>query len=85
MISGPIPISDEQWTVLLQSAQALLPVDRPYYLAALAEALRNEPLPLGDGALYRAIRLTQRTYWQPPRVTAPIAQDRRRVGEPLLE
>jgi hypothetical protein len=85
MISGPIPISDEQWTVLLQSAQALLPVDRLHYLAALAEALRNEPLPLGDGALYRAIRLTQRTYWQPPRVTAPIAQDRRRVGEPLLE
>jgi hypothetical protein len=85
MISGPIPISDEQWTVLLQSAQALLPVDRPHYLAALAQALRNEPLPLGDGALYRAIRLTQRTYWRPPRVTAPIAQDRRRVGEPLLE
>ena len=56
-----------------------------YFLAALAEALCNEPLPLGDGALYRAIRLTQRTYWQPPRVTAPIGQDRRKVGEPLLE
>jgi hypothetical protein len=32
----------------------------------------------------REIRLTQPTYWRPPRVTAPIAQDRRRVGEPLL-
>jgi hypothetical protein len=85
MATRPIPVSDAQWTVLLQSAQALPLVDRPHYLAALAEALRNEPLPLGDGALYRAIRLTQRTYWQPPRVTAPIGQDRRRVGEPLLE
>ena len=85
MATRPIPVSDVQWTVLLQSAQALLPVDWPHYLAALAEALRDEPLPLGDGALYRAIRLTQRTYWRPPRVTAPIAQDRRKVGEPLLE
>jgi hypothetical protein len=81
----PIPISDAQWTVLLQSAQALLPADQPHYLAALAEALHNEPLPLGDGALYRAVRITQPTYWRPPRVTAPIAQDRRKVGEPLLE
>ena len=51
MATRPIPVSDAQWTVLLQSAQALLPVDRPHYLAALAEALRNEPLPLGDGSL----------------------------------
>jgi hypothetical protein len=85
MTTRPIPVSEAQWTVLLQSAQALLPVDRPHYLAALAEALRNEPLPLGDGSLHRAIRITQRTYWRPPRVTAPISQDRRKVGEPLLE
>jgi len=85
MATRPIPVSDAQWTVLLQSAQALLPADRPHYLAALAEALRNEPLPLGDGALHRAVRVTQPTYWRPPRVTAPIAQDRRKVGEPLLE
>jgi hypothetical protein len=62
--------------------QALLPADRPRYLAALAEALHNKPLP---GALYRAVRVTQPTYWRPPRVTAPISQDRRKVGEPLLE
>ena len=85
MATRPIPVSDAQWTVLLQSAQALLPADRPHYLAALAEALHNEPLPLGDGALHRAIRITQRRYWRPPRVTAPISQDRRKVGEPLLE
>ena len=58
MVTGPIHVGDQQWTVLLQSAQALLPADRPHYLAALAEALRNEPLPLGDGALYRAVRVT---------------------------
>ena len=85
MAVRPISVSDAQWTVLLQSAQALLPVDRPHYLAALAEALRNEPLPLGDGTLYRAVRVTQPTYWRPPRITAPISQDRRKVGEPLRE
>ena len=55
MAKRPIPVSDD---CVVTIGSGLLPADRPHYLAALAEALRNEPLPLGDGALYRAVRVT---------------------------
>jgi hypothetical protein len=34
---------------------------------------------------WRALSCDSSHYWRPPRVTAPISQDRRKVGEPLLE
>ena len=37
MATRPIPVSDAQWTVLLQSAQALLPADRPRYLMGVGK------------------------------------------------
>jgi hypothetical protein len=37
-------------------AEPLAPPDRSSFLAALANLLREEPQPLGDGAVFRSAR-----------------------------
>jgi hypothetical protein len=52
---GPISLSD-QLCVITQLAEPSAPPDRSAFLAALAQLLRHEPQPLGDGAVLRAAR-----------------------------
>jgi hypothetical protein len=50
----------------------------------LANVLRSEAQPLGDGSVFRAIRALQRQYFRPPLVkNDPPSYTRRVVGEPL--
>jgi hypothetical protein len=48
----PASLSDEQLSVITP----LAPPDRSAFLAALANMLRPEPQPVGDGAVYRHAR-----------------------------
>jgi hypothetical protein len=52
----PISLSDEQLSVITRLAEPLAPHDRSAFLAALAQLLRHEPRPLGDGAVFRSAR-----------------------------
>jgi hypothetical protein len=53
---GPISLSDGQLSVITQLAEPLAPPDRSAFLAALAQLLRHEPQPLGDGAVFRSAK-----------------------------
>jgi hypothetical protein len=55
-MSHPISLSDEQLSVITDFAEPLAPHDRSAFLAALANLLRHEPRPIGDGALHRAAK-----------------------------
>ena len=39
--------------------------------------------PLGDGAVYRAVKLLQRQFWRPPAIDHEARHTTRRVGEPI--
>jgi hypothetical protein len=53
---SPISLSDDQLTVVTQFAEPLAPPDRSVFLAELANLLRHEPRPIGDGAVHRAAK-----------------------------
>jgi hypothetical protein len=53
---GPISLSDEQLSVVTRLAEPLAPPDRSAFLAALAQLLRHEPQPLGDGVVFRSAK-----------------------------
>jgi hypothetical protein len=84
-MTRPIGITDSQLQMIMRACEPLLPADRDPFLRALARALGGGPQPLGDGAVYRAVKLLQRQYWRPPAVDAghEARHDRRRVGEPI--
>jgi hypothetical protein len=52
-MSSPISLSDESLTSLTQMLRPLEPVARIAFMDALAEELRGEPQPIGDGVLHR--------------------------------
>jgi hypothetical protein len=79
----PISLSDTQMSAVYAACEPLLPADRSAFLAALAHALRGEPV-LGDGVVFRAIKGLQREFWRPPVETEkPPVHHLRKVGEPI--
>ena len=72
-MSPPLALSDSQMDAVLRAAEPLLLYDRGPFLIALAELLRNEPQPLGDGAVFRACRELQRQFFRPPTISTPQA------------
>jgi hypothetical protein len=80
----PLALSDSQFAAVYRAAAPLLRPDRDAFLCALANVLRGEPQPLGDGAVFRAIRALQREFWTPPSAVAGPNPTRRNVG-PALE
>jgi hypothetical protein len=80
----PLALSDEQMSTVLNAAAPLLPPDRDAFLRALANVLRGEPQPLGDGTVHRAIKGLQREFWRPPAITKEAVHHHRRVG-PAIE
>jgi hypothetical protein len=65
MPSRPLALSDEQVTTIMQLARPLSPDQRTAFLELLAAKL-NGQRELGDGALYRLCRETQREFFDPP-------------------
>jgi hypothetical protein len=57
--------------MVLHAAKPLSPLERDGFLQALAEALRGQH-EIGDGALYRAIRIVQQKHFKPPKLVAEI-------------
>jgi stage V sporulation protein SpoVS len=78
MSSEPIPLklSDSQMSAILQACAPLARPDRDAFVCALANVLRSELQPLGDGAVHRAVRALQREFFRPPRVAGTV----RRTG-----
>jgi hypothetical protein len=56
----PISLSDGQLSLTTQLAEPLAPPDRSAFLSALAQLLRHEPQPLGDGAVFRSAKRVAR-------------------------
>jgi hypothetical protein len=81
-MSKPISLSDEQLSAVMSAAAPLAPADRDEFLRALAHALRNEPQPLGDGTVAKAIRHVVRPFFRPPEIPREMVQHRR-VGAAL--
>jgi hypothetical protein len=66
MSSSPLSVSDRQLDAIIAACEPLPPPDRDAFLNALANVLRSELQPLGDGTLFRTIRSLQREFWTPP-------------------
>lgn len=60
-----LSLSDSQLEAVMAAAHPLQPSQRPLFLEALARQL-NGIGELGDGAVHRAIRDLQRSFWDPP-------------------
>ena len=52
----PISLSDSALTTIVQLCRSLTPEARIAFMAALADELRDEPQPLGDGTVARTAR-----------------------------
>jgi hypothetical protein len=76
----PISLSDEQLSVVTRFAEPLAPPDRSAFLAALANTLRHEPRPVGDGAVHRAVRELLATASTSDPTPWPLAAARGRHG-----
>ena len=61
----PLALTDEQLDTVYRAAQPLDPDLRGPFLETVARTLSREA-ELGDGAVHRACRETQRLYWHPP-------------------
>jgi hypothetical protein len=85
MSPQPLALTDNQYDAVCRACEPILPGDRDAFLRALANVLRGEPQPLGDGSVFRAIRALQREFWQPPppERSWANAHTRRRVGEAI--
>jgi hypothetical protein len=80
----PIAVSDEQMSAILNAAAPLQPFERSVFLASLANRLRSEPEPVGDGLLHRLVREVIREVWTPPVATEQEPRSRRKVvGAPI--
>jgi hypothetical protein len=83
-MSTMIALSDAQMSAVLAACQPLAPPDREAFLCALANVLRSELQPLGDGAVFRAIRSLQREFWTPPKFAKhSTAVHHAAKGEPI--
>ena len=74
----PLSLSDAQMSRLLAACAPLAVSQRRPFLEALAADLRQHP-EIGDGTVDRAIRETQRQFWQPPDLSR-VAYSRWRRG-----
>jgi hypothetical protein len=79
----PINLSDEQLSHVTRLAEPLAPHDRSAFLAALAQLLRHEPQPLGDGVVFRSARelLVSGVYRRSTTVTVGAAAARHETGK----
>jgi hypothetical protein len=59
----PLPFTDEQITAIMRAAQPLALPDRAAFLEAWLPRSRGKPV--GDGAVFRAIREVQGRYLEP--------------------
>jgi hypothetical protein len=70
-------LTDDQLAQVWQAAQPLTPDQRGPFLEQLARELGQGEI--GDGALYRVLRETQRRFFDPPASTGePHRKQRRR-------
>jgi hypothetical protein len=76
-----VALTDEQLTMVLHAAAPLARDQRGPFLEALAVALQGNPEQLGDGALFRLIRETQRRFWDPPLQTGAGPSHTHRVAK----
>ena len=87
-MTKPLALSDAAMSAVLQACQPLAPHDRNAFVNALANFLRSEPQPLGDGSVYRAVRALQREFFAPPKVTnagntGQTNHNRKNLGPPI--
>ena len=61
MSSSPISLSDEALNTVTQMLRPLIPEARVAFMSALAEELKDEPQPVGDGTVGRAARTLLRS------------------------
>jgi hypothetical protein len=86
----PIPDDVDAETLISYLAGPLLPADRQAFRRAAEDALTRVPC-WGEGAVYRAVAVLQRAYFNPPsgdRASWDIGQDVRRnklTSAPPLE
>jgi hypothetical protein len=66
MPAKSIPVSDTQLSDILRGAAPLRRQDRDAYLALVAEQLGRGQGPFGDGDVFRATRLAQHSFFDPP-------------------
>jgi hypothetical protein len=79
----PLSLSDEQLTAVMGAARPLEPWARRAFLEAVAKQLHGTVEP-GDGDVYRAIKETQRKFYDPPILTAGpllVHKERRGAGD----
>ena len=69
----PIALTDGQLTRLLTACAPLDVTQRPAFLEAVAAELRQHQ-EIGDGTIDRAIRQTQRQFWEPPNLGKDYAR-----------
>jgi hypothetical protein len=62
---SPPAFTDSQITAIMDAAHPLAPDVRVAFLEAVVEALQGSDV--GDGQVYRAIRMAQARYLVPPR------------------
>ena len=58
---APVSLSDEALTSIVQLTRPLEPSARKAFLESLAEELKSEPQPIGDGAVARHARALLRS------------------------
>jgi len=63
----PISLSDNQLSAILAAAAPLPRADIDAFLELVAQQLRGRAM-IGDGDVYRAVALAQRTYFKPPTI-----------------
>ena len=65
-MTTPIALTDEQLAAIIRAARPLDVHVRDSFLQEVAAMLANGGGPVGDGDVHRAIRATQRKYFDPP-------------------
>jgi len=61
----PLSLSDDELSHIMQACEPLAPERRACFVQAVADALAVSPV-IGPGAVGRAIRETQRRFFDPP-------------------
>jgi hypothetical protein len=71
----PLRLSDDQLDAIMRACQPLGPHARDLFLQEIADklAVAGE---LGDGAVFRAIRETQKRHFDPPQLDRDISKYR---------
>jgi hypothetical protein len=76
----PLRLSDSQLDAVFAASRPLQPGDRDAFLLELAAALAGIVDP-GDGDIARAIRQTQRRFFDPPELNAHAVPHRRLLAK----